>query len=67
MDYFYNDDKCQFKHKFKFLGKAAYLFGYAIFPNGPVTSLLKRKHRKVEREIHLPSKDLGQTTQTLTT
>lgn len=40
MDYFYNDDKCQFKHKFKFLGKAAYLFGYAISPNSPVTSLL---------------------------
>lgn len=40
MDYFYNDDKCQFKHKFKFLGKAAYLFGYAISPDSPVTSLL---------------------------
>lgn len=65
MDYFYNDVKFQFKHKLKFLGKAVYLFGYAIFPNRPVTSLQKGMHKQVEREIYLSSKDLGQIIQTL--
>ena len=62
MEYIYNennDAKFKFRHKLKFLGKASYLFGCAIFPNILITSLLKRKHKKLERAYTCHQKTLG--------
>lgn len=66
MHYFYNENNVKFKlnHELRWLVKSGYLFGYAIFPDSPIISLQKRKHKKLEKVAYLPLEDLGQIIQT---